>query len=322
METRLSVEANRHNEDLRERFRADAFDGLSRSQKVLPSKYFYDERGSELFDQICELEEYYLTRAELEVMERYADEMVEAIGPRAMLVEFGSGSSIKTQILLDHLHGLLAYVPVDISASYLETSTERLRSRYPDLLILPVAADYTETLTLPRVAEPHRVVVYFPGSTIGNFEPEAAGAFLSRIARLCGSDGGLIIGVDLRKDRETLEAAYNDASGVTAAFNLNLLVRINRELDGSFDLSRFSHRAIFNERESRIEMHLVSLAEQDVRVGRRRFHFRAQETILTEYSYKYDVDQFSRLAAGAGFGLDRVWTDERDRFSVQYLRPR
>lgn len=294
--------------------------GLRAPHKTLPSKYFYDARGSELFDQICELPEYYPTRTELGIMETHLPEMADALGPRLLLMEPGSGSSLKTRLLLEALRKPVAYVPVDISRSHLVTAADQLNQRYPELEVLPVCADFSQPFDLPR---PRRAVghvaVYFPGSTIGNFEPVAAVRLLKQLRSQAGDDSALLIGVDLRKDIRVLEAAYNDSAGVTAAFNLNILQRINEEMDGDFDLSRFRHHAPFNTRESRVEMHLVSTADQIVHIGSERFSFREGEHVVTEYSYKYTLESFSQLAARAGYSVDQVWMDDRHWFSVQYL---
>lgn len=295
--------------------------GLSQPQKVLPSKLFYDARGSQLFDRITELEEYYLTRTEMGIMERYLDDIVKSLGPGCLLVEYGSGSSRKTRILLDHMQDLAGYVPIDISREHLAQTAADLSAAYPHIPIFPVHADYTDEVVLPVPTTKSRTVVFFPGSTIGNFTPDEARAFLTRIRDLCGSDGGLLIGVDLQKDTLILERAYNDAEGVTAQFNLNVLCRINREMQGTFDLARFRHLAFYNSNEHRIEMHLVSTEDQCVRVADTVFTFRAGETIRTEYSYKYTLDGFAALAADGGFQVRQVWTDDRMYFSVQYLEP-
>jgi dimethylhistidine N-methyltransferase len=304
------------------RFRADVWAGLSLPRKTLPCKYFYDARGSALFEAICELPEYYPTRTELSIMERHAGAMAERLGAGCLLVEYGSGSSRKTRLLLDRLCAPAGYVPIDISPTALADSARALAERYPALAIEPVCADYTEPFELPPAAHAAaRRGVYFPGSTIGNFTPPQAQRFLARMARVAGAGGLLLVGVDLKKDRETLERAYDDAAGVTAAFNRNLLARIDAELGGTFDLDRFGHRALWNEVAGRIEMHLVSLAEQSVTVAGRHFAFRAGETIHTENSYKYDLAQFAALAAGAGLAVREVWTDPARRFSVQLLGP-
>ncbi len=304
-------------------FLRDALVGLRAPRKSLPCKYFYDERGSRLFDQICELEEYYPTRTELSILRAHAAEMAQVLGPACLLVEYGSGSSAKTRLLLDRLLRPAAYVAVDISRDHLLKTVECLRSEYPRLEILPLAADFCERLALPRPKRAaRRRVVYFPGSTLGNFTPPAAIELLRGIAQLCGARGGLLIGIDLRKQRETLERAYDDAQGVTAAFNLNLLARLNRELGADFDLARFSHRALWRDAASRIEMHLVSQADQCVQLAGDSIHFRAGETICTELSHKYTVDGFAALATRAGLVQRQVWTDPAQQFSVQYLEVR
>jgi dimethylhistidine N-methyltransferase len=251
-------------------------------------------------------------------MKAHVGEMASLVGRRARLVELGSGSSTKTRILLDRLADLEAYVPVDISAEYLARSAARLARDYPRLSILPVSADYSQPFDLPRVPLAARTIVYFPGSTIGNLVPADARRFLKLTAGIAGQRGGLLIGVDLKKDPEILNLAYNDPEGVTAAFNANLLVRINRELGADFDLARFRHRAFYDAAEGRIEMQLVSTARQIVRVGPAAFSFAEGEPISTEYSYKYDVGEFERLARSAGYQLRRAWTDEARLFSVQY----
>jgi len=299
-------------------FRADVTAGLSKPQKTLPCKYFYDARGSELFDEICELPEYYPTRTETAILDESIDEIGAIVPAGAALIEYGSGSSTKTRLLLDHLEGLGAYVPVDICASHLLRSAWQLKAHYPRLTVRPVCADFTQPFRVPRLDGRPRVL-FFPGSTIGNFGPADAIALLTSMADIARSGGGLLIGVDLLKPREVLVPAYDDAAGVTAAFNLNLLERINRELDGTFDLDAFEHRAIFNADDSRIEMHLVSLEEQVVEIGNVPFRFSAGETIHTENSYKYSREAFEGLANRAGWRVEHVWTDERSYFGVQYL---
>lgn len=301
-------------------FHTEVVSGLTQPAKTLPCKFLYDERGSRLFDQICGLPEYYPTRTEMAIMRDAAEEMAALLGPGCRLIEYGSGSSLKTRILLDHAPNLASYVPVDISREHLLKSAQDLAAMYPHLEILPVCADYTQAFTLPAGAHPVRhSVVYFPGSTVGNFHPRQAQDFLTRIAHLCGAGGGLLIGVDLKKSPSILEPAYNDAQGVTAAFNLNLLTRINRELGGDFQLSQWRHDALYNPLEGRIEMHLVSRQAQRVRVGDVTVHFEAGETIHTECSYKYSLDDFDCLAQRAGWTVRRVWTDPQQLFSVQYL---
>ena len=299
-------------------FLAEVLAGLSRRPRSLPCKFFYDERGADLFLKICELPEYYITRTETELLRRYGGEMAESIGASAELIGFGTGAGIKTRMLLNNLENPIAYVPVDISKQRLTDSAEELSRAMPGLEILPVCGDYLQDLQLPiPLRKPDHVAVVFPGSTIGNLEPAVAADFLRRVCRLCGKSGGLIIGVDLQKDRKVLEAAYNDSAGVTAEFNLNLLVRANRELGADFDLPLWRHQAIYNEDEARIEMHLVSEAAQAVRVGGREFRFERGETIVTEYSYKHTLEGFTRLAVSAGFReASRVWTDPKRWFAI------
>ncbi|MFQ5568902.1 MAG: L-histidine N(alpha)-methyltransferase [Rhodothermales bacterium] len=299
-------------------FLDEIVEGLLKPQKFISSKFFYDVRGSQLFDEICELPEYYLTRTEMALMQRYIGEMVERIGPHCLLVEYGSGSSLKTRILLDHLPEPAGYVPIDISREHLLQSAMALSAAYPGLQVMPVCADYTTEFRLPDL-DGARAVVYFPGSTVGNFEPDEARAFLQRIAQIVGPGGGLLIGVDLKKEVALIEAAYNDAQGVTAAFNKNMLARINRELGSNFDLDRFAHHAFYNEEHGRIEMHLVSLDNQCLRVGDVQIPIQKGETILTEYSYKYSLEDFAAIAAKAGFDVEQVWVDDHRLFSVQDL---
>lgn len=299
-------------------FLADVLDGLARPQKEIPAKYFYDAAGSRLFDRITELDEYYLTRTELSIMRRHTDAMAARCGARCLLIELGAGSLVKVRLLLDRLRRPAGYVPVDVSGNHLHMAAAALTRDHPRLAVLPVCADFTRDFPVPEVFAARRVV-YFPGSTIGNFDPADADGLLRRIARLVGPGGGLLLGVDLRKDVRVIEAAYNDRHGVTAAFNKNLLFRINRELDADFDPAAFCHRAFYNRERSRIEMHLVSLADQWVRVGDAEFHFRPGETIHTENSYKYDLTELTRRAARCGLRTDEIWTDERQFFAVVYL---
>jgi L-histidine Nalpha-methyltransferase len=299
------------------RFRADVLRGLRAPVKSLPCKYFYDRAGSELFEQITQLDEYYLTRTERAIMARHAAEMAALLGRRCLLIEYGSGSSVKTRLLLDHLEEPAGYVPIDVSADQLHRSADALAAEYPAIEVLPLGADFTRALTLPTPRRsPARQVVYFPGSTIGNFAPPDAIRLLRRTARRCDA---VLLGADLRKDAATIEAAYNDARGVTAAFNRNLLVRINRELGADFDLEQFAHCAFFNTAEGRIEMHLVSQRDQTVRLGRDAFFFGAGESIHTENSYKYTPAELRTLAATAGFTIAGAWTDDVTPFSVLYL---
>lgn len=298
----------------------DVLSGLSSVQKMLPSKYFYDERGSQLFDDICELDEYYVTRTEAVLMTTCVSEIAEVIGPNALLVEYGSGSSIKTKLLLQNLRQPAGYVPIDISGEYLNQVGIGLRSEFPHIEVLPVAADFTKNFQIPATrSNVERKVVYFPGSTIGNFQRHDALNLLQDMSDVAGQAGGILIGVDLDKDRDVLHAAYNDAKGVTAEFNLNVLSRINRELGGNFDVSRFDHKAIFNEHESRIEMHLISNCDQSVEVQGSTFKFAVGESILTEYSHKYTIDSFSRMALTAGLTARNVWSDPNEMFAIFYL---
>jgi dimethylhistidine N-methyltransferase len=294
--------------------------GLASPDKTLPCKLFYDARGSELFEQICTLDEYYPTRTELGILQEYGRQMAALIGPRVRLAELGSGSSTKTRLLLDRLADPAAYVPIDISRVQLLEAATALAADYPDLPVLAVCADYTQPFELPEPPTPAaRTVAFFPGSTIGNLEPPDAARFLRRIAKWCGRGGGLLLGVDLKKDRAILEPAYDDSRGVTAAFNLNLLERINRELGADFQLDGFRHRAVYNDDRGRIEMHLDSLRPQTVHLLGHDVHFAEGETIDTEHSYKYDVEVFERLAGRTGFEMVRVWTDPRRLFGVLYL---
>ena len=293
--------------------------GLSAHHKRLPCQYFYDARGSELFEAITELEEYYPTRTEAGILREHAGSMARSAGPGVALVEFGSGSSRKTELLLAALDDPRAYVPIDVSPTALEGARQRLARSMPWLDVIPVRGDFANGVMLPeRVRAGHRVG-FFPGSTIGNFDPPAAVRLLKRFARLLGSGARLIIGVDLEKDPQRLIAAYNDAKGVTADFNLNILTRINRELGGTFDLSRFRHLAVYDESARRIEMHLVSLVEQEAQVLDRSFRFKAGETIHTENSYKYTVERFHALARAAGWQPGQVWLDPAPDFSVHEL---
>ena len=293
--------------------------GLSAPRKRLPCQYFYDAEGSRLFEEITELAEYYPTRTETAILREHGKDMASPSGRDAVLVEFGSGSSRKTEIILAALEAPRAYVPIDVSGSALEAAWTRLEQRFPGLEILPVNASFCDAIRLPGRVRGHRKLGFFPGSTIGNFDPPDAGLLLVHFARTLGPGSRLIVGVDLDKDVGRLVSAYDDAKGVTARFNLNLLARINRELGGAFDLSRFAHRAIYDRDLKRIEMHLVSRMGQMVRLLGRSFWFTAGETIHTENSYKYSVDQFRALAQGAGWQPCKVWTDPSGDFSVHEL---
>jgi dimethylhistidine N-methyltransferase len=301
-------------------FRDEILTGLSRSPHQLPCKFFYDQEGAHLFRQICELPEYYITRTEIEILRLHGAEMADALGSQIELIGLGTGAGTKTRILLEELDRPAVYVPIDISKEQLERSAEHFQKMFPDLQILPVAADYLEPFELPLPRHlSSRSVVYFPGSTIGNFEPDDACEFLSRITELVGEGGGLLIGVDLQKDRHIIEAAYNDKAGVTAKFNKNLLARINRELGANFDLARWQHYATYNPSHGRIEIYLISEANQTVRIGEHELQFRAGEKILTEYSYKHTIGGFTMLARLAGFDFQQVWTDDNRWFGVFYF---
>ncbi len=301
-------------------FFRDVIAGLSASPRTLPCKYFYDERGAQLFQQICELPEYYITRTELQILRLHGADIAAELGEHIELIGLGTGAGTKTRILLRELKNPAVYVPIDISKEQLQQSSERFRKTFPQLEILPVCADYLEPFELPLPRRPSsRSVIYFPGSTIGNFDPQTAEEFLERLVDLAGEDGGLLIGVDLQKDPSVIEAAYNDRTGVTAAFNLNLLARANRELGADFDLTNWKHRAVYNSANGRIEMYLISETDQAVRVQDRHLHFAAGEKILTEYSYKHTPKGFAALAAKAGFKFEKLWTDEARLFGVFYF---
>lgn len=297
----------------------DVVAGLSLARKQLPPKYFYDAAGSALFERICELPEYYPTRAETELTRTHLEAIAAFAGEHVELIEFGSGASSKTRILIERLRPSV-YVPIDISEAALKLAVHALAGAFPSLNVQAVVGDFARPLALPALEGGHgRKVVYFPGSTIGNLTPEEALAFLRMTRALAGSDGAMLVGVDLKKDANVLHAAYNDAQGVTAAFNLNLLERINRELDGDFDLSKFSHYAFYDPHAGRIEMHLVSLERQAVHIGRHRFSFDAGESIHTENSCKYSVEEFRALAEAAGFAAREVWFDAKGLFSLHAL---
>jgi dimethylhistidine N-methyltransferase len=304
----------------RESMLDEVLSGLRRSNKTIPSKFLYDARGSQLFEEICELDEYYLTRTELAIMEEHAPDMAERLGPGCLLIEYGSGSGLKTESLLDHMNEPCAYVPIDISSHALEHSVARLRERFPDLETIPVLADYTGDYELPDTRHPpSRRIVYFPGSTIGNLTPDHAESFLKHVREVCGTGGGFVVGVDLEKDPKILELAYDDPPGITAAFELNVLQRLNRELGCNFRLDRFMYEACYNPAHSRVEMYLVSEEEQAVTVGDTEIPFEAGERILTEYSYKYTTERFADLAGRANLELEQVWTDAENLFAVKYL---
>lgn len=296
--------------------------GLLADRKWISSMYFYDAEGSRLFDRITAQPEYYLTRAELEIMRYRGDEIAAAIGREAMVIEPGSGAGEKVGMLLRLLHRPVAYVPVEISRNHLEASAQALAREFPAVEVLPVWADFTRSLDLPQpLRPPARRVVYFPGSTLGNFEPEDAVSLLRNFAAMLGTGGTVLVGVDLAKDARILEAAYNDAAGVTAAFNRNMLTHLNRRFDANFDLMGFEHLAFYNEVEGRIEMHLRSLRNQIVDVAGARVKLASGETIHTESSHKYTDARFAALVARAGFRLVKTWKDPAELFSVRCLVP-
>jgi len=306
--------ATNRSEDL-----SEILSGLSQYQKRLPSKLFYDERGSKLFEQICELEEYYPTRTELSIMEDNIIDIASVFDNETLFVEFGSGSSIKTRLLLEHLDNIAGYIPIDISEDYLLKCAKNLREEFPNIDIYPVPGDYTKPLALPSIVKNvnHRIA-YFPGSTIGNFPIKEAKEFLKVIYDLVGSKGGLLIGADLKKDAHILEQAYNDSKGITAEFNLNLLKRLNREYNFDFEIDNFKHKAIYDKVYGRIEMHLVSKYNHEFGLDGTRFSLKEGESIITEYSHKYSLEEFEELVSNY-FSVDRVWTDKNRLFSVQYL---
>jgi len=295
-------------------------DGLKKSPKRLPTKLFYDEKGSQLFDKICELDEYYPTRTELKILDDNIEEITSYFGDDCVLVELGSGSSVKIRLLIDHLPTLAAYVPVDISSEHLVYSAECLKADHPILIVYPLVADYTKKFTLPIINEKYKTIdVFYPGSTIGNFTPGKARLFLERIAITCGKDSGLLIGVDLKKEKSILDAAYNDRKGITAEFNLNILNHINALVHADFDINKFSHHAFFNEDVGRIEMHLISKENQEVQINDEVITFEKGENILTEYSYKYSLQDFKELVNSI-YDVEKIWVDDNRLFSVQFLR--
>jgi dimethylhistidine N-methyltransferase len=301
-------------------FLDDVHAGLSAPRKTLPPKYFYDARGAQLFDAICELPEYYPTRTELAMLESAAPDVAQRVGAGSAIVEYGSGAGRKTRLLVRALQPHV-YVAVDISGEQLRDAGAALAREFPGVRVIALCADYTRPLPLDEIAmdDVSRRVVFFPGSTVGNFDPEDALAFLRNAQKVAGRGGAMLVGVDLKKAPAVLHAAYNDAQGVTAAFNLNVLARINRELHADFDLDRFEHRAHYEAREGRVEMHLVSRGAQRVHVGARAFDFRDGETIHTENSYKYSIEEFQALAARAGFEAAHCWLDPERLFSIHYL---
>jgi dimethylhistidine N-methyltransferase len=299
-------------------FAQDVIAGLSQQPKKLSPKYFYDEAGSKLFEQITLLPEYYPTRTELRILRDRGTEIAQAIPANAALVEFGAGATTKVRLLLKQC-AFSAYVPVDISGDFLNGQASELRQDFPDLAVYPVTADFTKPFDLPSEIRDVPKVGFFPGSTIGNFDPHEACAFLRSARAILGDGATLIVGVDLEKDERVLHDAYNDAAGVTGQFNLNVLARINRELGGNLDLDGFKHRAIYNRERHRIEMHLISRKPQTVRVLDHTATFRTGETIHTESSYKYSIERFTALARGSGWTPRASWTDPDKMFSVHAL---
>ncbi len=305
-------------------FRDEILKGLAQAQKAIAPKFFYDKRGSELFDQICELEEYYPTRTEIHLLKTYSQEIADLIGQHGLLIEYGSGSSSKVRILLDAFHQPSGYMPIDISFEHMLQASTELAENYPNLDVIAVCADYTQDFQLPEYNKKlvNKKLIFFPGSTIGNLDPTEALHLLKQSISLLKTGDGMLIGVDLKKNPTILNAAYNDSRGVTAAFNLNLLERINHELDANFALDSFRHWAFYNQDQSRIEMHLVSLKEQTVIIEQTPFHFSEGETIHTENSYKYSIEEFQKLANRAGFDATHVWIDPNHLFSIHYLQVR
>jgi len=299
----------------------EMFKGLGESPKRISSKYFYDKKGSELFDKICELEEYYLTRTEWSILKNNIECIVECFDYNSLLVEFGSGSSTKTRLLLQNISNLGGYIPIDISKNHLNEAVSKLENEFPELEIHPIAADYTLPLELPEIHdEAEQRIIFFPGSTLGNFTKSESRKFFETIRQEIKIGDGFLLGVDLVKDKNILEAAYNDSEHITAAFNLNILQNINNRFDANFILDNFSHRAIFNNSENRIEMYLISKLSHDVKIGDRIFNFPQNEKLLTEYSHKYTISTITELCSGL-FTVSKVWTDSRNYFAVIFLQP-
>ena len=306
-------------QQLSDEFADAVLDGFEQPRKSIPCRFLYDARGSELFEEITQLEEYYPTRTEIGLLKKYGPDIAERAGAGCAVVEFGSGSSRKTHILLKALTQASAYVPIDIDDAALKDAVTRLKSQFPHLALHPVRADFGQSIELPDEISDAPKLGFFPGSTIGNFEQSAAVKFLADAGALLGPESDLLIGADLRKDREILIPAYDDARGITAKFTLNLLHRINRELDGNFDVPRFAHKVIYNDDAGRIEIYIESLADQEVRVLGRRFSLAKGERLHVEDSHKYTVPQFKALAREAGWASKQVWVDENNLFSMHYL---
>ena len=301
-------------------FKSDVLTGLSQKRKSIPCKYLYDQRGSQLFDEICRTPEYYPTRTEIALLKEHAEEIARLMGLGAHLIEFGSGSSIKVRILLDAATKLESYIPVDISRHHLMQAASNIAKDYPKLKVWPITTDFTQPFQLPNNARDGCNVGFFPGSTIGNFTSDEAKAFLVNSAKIVQPGGSMIIGVDLKKDHKILNAAYNDKKGVTSSFSLNLLRRINREIGGNFDAKRFRHEALYNAKMGRMEIFLVSLDQQSVRVNGHTFNFKSGERIHTENSHKYEIGEFQNIARASGFSPLKVWVDDKSLFSIHYLR--
>lgn len=319
MDAFADVEDTGLDDDARDAFHRDVVAGLSATTKTLPCKWLYDVRGSALFEEITHLDEYYPTRTELALLADIAGDLGVALPAQAWVVEFGSGSSRKSDLFLNALNAVRGYVPIDVAGDYLEAAAAALADRLPHLDVVPVIGDFTAEIPLPSVLDDAPTIGFFPGSTIGNFEPAQAARFLARARRMLGDGAFMVVGVDLKKDLGVLLPAYDDAKGVTADFNLNLLDRINRELGGGFDRACFAHRVRYDEDEGRVEMHLESTVDQTVQIDGHAFDFRAGETIHTENSYKYAIDDFHRVAGGAGWRALRHWTDADDLFSIHLL---
>jgi L-histidine N-alpha-methyltransferase len=302
-------------------FLNDVIEGLSQNPKTLKPKYFYDNRGAQLFTEICTTPEYYPTRTEIKILNQNAEDIASQIGDNTALIEYGSGALEKIKILLNFLNEPVGLIPVDISEDQLFASAKNLENLYPDLEILPVAADFTKPIPIPEFSHPpKRFVAFFPGSTIGNFEPDLAIQFLEGVTKTIGLDGLLLIGFDLKKDIETLLAAYDDQRGITSSFNKNLLSRINDELGGNFNLDTFEHVARYNENKGRIEMHLKSTTEQTVSINKELFEFLEGETIHTENCYKFTKESFTAMSSKAGLYPVKTWTDDQNLFAVMLLR--
>ncbi|KMJ57272.1 methyltransferase [Bacillus sp. LL01] len=302
----------------KENMREEIIRGLSSPIKTISPKFLYDHRGSELFELITGLDEYYPTRTEVKIFNEKIQEITMAVGDVHTLIEYGSGSSNKIKTLLHNFSSLKEYVPIDISRDFLFQSSLELGMQFPHITIKAVCGDYTAPLTLPLESKGKKVI-FFPGSTIGNFEPVEVRNFLMKSAQLLNEGDGFLIGVDTKKDINTLEKAYDDAQGITAAFNLNLLTRINRELEADFNEEQFEHLAFYNKEKGRIEMHLESQYDQAVKIEEHEFYFRVGETIHTENSYKYSIGEFQEIAIQCGFKPSKIWMDDEEKFSVHYL---